>query len=222
MRSEGLWRHSFSGLRTDMEYLEDISGADHMESEWGERFRGWYFFKRPLRKETLFHNDVTYAFNVCNYHYQFIMPSKLEFSGGLISYSDAERQLGVFRYPRGENGRFSAPISLKGLVKDVMNLTPEEIKSLISNRQVLTFEAFRIPQYGFEFFCVTDQDFKDMGPVGHAFCEEYEWVLRGKMEEVKSKITTSPNYLLILRNVLDFELKNMSEVAFMTGEIIHI
>jgi hypothetical protein len=206
-----------------MEYLEDISGADNMEPEWGERFRGWYFFKRPLRKETLSFNGVTYTVNVCDYHYQFIMPSKLEFSGGLISYSEAERQLGVFRFPRGEDGQFSAPVSMKSLVKDVMNLTSEEIKSLLSNRQVLTFEAFRVPQYGFEFFCVADRDFEDLASVaGQGFRGEYEALLEGKVNEVKTKITSSPNNLLILRNVLDFELKDLAEVAFMTGGIIHI
>ena len=106
-------------------------------------------------------------------------------------------------------------------------MTDDKIKDLLQRKSVLTFEAFRITQYGFEFISVDNEDlnvieglttkeFRDQ------FQEGFESNLSGKVEEVKDKIKSSPNYLLILQNVLNRNWKNLKEVAFATNKIIYI
>lgn len=207
--------------------IVDIKGAHHIFHDYGERFRGWYFFKNFLRKETVNIGENSYPFKVCEYNYQFIMPSKIEFLNGIISYSEAERKLGVFRFPRDEKGEFCTPLSMAELRDKLMNLTKEEINNLLKKRSVLTFEAFRIPQFGFEFFNIEPQDFKDVTSVfGPETAKEikshYDKELEQKIDEVKNKIISTPNYLLILENVLNKNWKNLQEVVFATNNIIHI
>ena len=76
------------------EDLKDIEGATSMELEHGERFRGYCLFKKALRTELLplGHENLTYPFTISNFEIRFLMPPKLEFSGGLVSYSLADRE----------------------------------------------------------------------------------------------------------------------------------
>lgn len=212
------------------ETLVDLEGFEAMAPEHGSRFRGWYFSKNELRTETHPLNykdrDVTFEFMVFDYNYKFVMPMKIEFSGGMIAYSDAERHLGVFRFPRNDKGQFSAPVKMD-VQKVINNLTKEEVESLLKKREVLTFEAFRIPQFGFEYVGISDSDLDEIaGLTDRSFAREireaFESELSQKVEEVKKRIESIPNHLLILQNVLDFQLKDMAEVSFMTNNIIHI
>ena len=125
---------------TDKEILVDVEGADHLALEYGERYQGWYYSKKFVRHDTLPLNykgkDLTYRFIVLNHHYRFVMPMKVEFAGGLISYSDGDRALGVFRFPRDEKGDFVAPISLRPKnIEGVVNLTEEQIKKIVKRKQ---------------------------------------------------------------------------------------
>ena len=211
------------------EVLEDIKGSEHMEPLWGERFRSWYLTKQLLRTESmpLGYEDLTYRFKIFDYNYRFIMPPYVKFSGGMISYSEAERLLGVFRFPRREDGSFSAPVTVEQTQKEIMNLSEADIADLIRRKSVLTFEAFRIPQYGFEFPVLSSDDFKDVSRITDeeyekTFKANYEAELGVRISNIKSKIGSLPDYLLILENTLDLKLEDPEKVSLMTSNILHI
>lgn len=212
-----------------IEFVEDIKGSLHLEHDHGERFRGWYLTETFERYDKLPLNnpDTIYNFRIHDYRFRFVMPSKIEFNGGMVSYSAAERELGVFRFPRDEEGNFCNPIAISEKANnEPLRFTEEQIKEILKRKSPLTFEAFRIPQYGFQFISVDNKDIKailkltDDNYVSQ-FREEYETNLNAKIEEVKNKVTSSPNYLLILENVLKRYWKNLNEVAFATQNIIH-
>jgi hypothetical protein len=216
---------------THHEDLVDIEGFDHMAHDWGERFTGWYMAKVPLDKQTVPLNykdtDLSYTFTVADYHYQWFMPSILEFSSGTITYSDGHRRLGVFRFPKDAEGKFGAPLPNGKTQEELITLSEEEIRELVSNREVLTFEAFRIPQYGFHYLTISDHEFDELAKITDPdFAKQiqghFEGELATKITEVKEKIEATPNYLLILRNVLDFHLTDMREMISMTGGILYI
>ena len=215
-----------------IEELKDVEGGTHLEIEHGERFRGWYSFKTPVREEVIplnyYDKGLKYNFSICDYNFRFVMPSKIEFADGLITYSDGERKLGVFRYPRDGTGKFCAPLCLgQKELDEMIESSEEELKRLLSMKAPLTFDAFKIPQYGFELFDLnlqaserisklTDIDFAEMVKRKH------EGLIVEKTEEIKGKILADCNYLLILQNVLDRHWKDFEEVSKMTDNIIHI
>lgn len=211
-------------------YLKDIEGAVHLQLEHGDRFRGWYLFKKHLRDEYLPleypGHKANYNFSVYEYTAQWVMPMSLAFNEGTISYTDDERMLGVFRFPQRE-GRFSAPIMMRNVSEEVSNLSQEELENLLKNGKVLTFEAFRIPQFCFQYFFCEDKDFENIskitdGDFSTQMKDQYEQELSRKISEVKAKIEGQPNYLLILTDVLNLLRHDMTEVSKMTDSIIHI
>jgi hypothetical protein len=219
-----------------MDYIEDITGADHLEPEWGERFRSWYVMRIFDRKENItIPGELTYSLNVFNFQYRFIIPAKVEFSKGIddgkivygiISYSEAERLLGIFRFPLESNGFFASPISTVKTAEIIKNFSDEELRELIKSKKVLTFEAFRIPYFGFQFFYITNEEFEAMEKYAgkiftDSFRSSYDKELSSQVEEVKSKLSLLPNYLLILQNVLDLRWKDEKEILTMTNGIIH-
>ncbi len=212
--------------------LNDVEGAVHLIHEHGERFEGWYFSKNILEKKdlTLKYKKIqlTYNFNVLDYNFRFVMPSRIEFIGGLISYSNGERELGIFRFPRDADGKFIAPISLDNKeINDYMNLSKDAIDKLLSLKEPLIFEAFRIPQYGFELFDLTPEIIEDIRKDTDDEFVEYvksvpDRVIKEKTAEIINKINSGINYLLILRNVLNRQWKDLNEVSLATDGIIHI
>lgn len=224
--------------RTEPEKLEDITGSDHLEHEWGERFRGWYrtmVFDRTQQIE-LPGDDLTYQFKVSKYQYRFIISPRVEFYKGLgeggkaeygiISYSEPERLFGIFRYPMDEQGNFVAPLSMEKIQEQVINLSHDEKLELLKNRKVLTFEAFKIPYFGFEYFTISDGDFEVVEKLaGTDFMSSIRGTYTKELEHrilyIKQRISGLPNYLLILQNVLDRKLTNDEEIAQMSGGIIH-
>lgn len=211
-------------------YLKDIDGATHLQVDHGERFRGWYLSKKHIRDEylPLEHPEkkANYNFSVYEYTAQWIMPMRLQFNDGDIAYGDDERLLGVFRFPF-RNGRFSGPIMMRKTSEELHNLSQEELEELLKNGKVLTFEAFRIPQFCFQYFHAEDKDFENIAKLTDAeFSQQlkyqYDTQLAEKISEVKKKIEAVPNYLLILTRVLNLELRGMSEASKMTDNIIHI
>ena len=218
--------------------LEDIPGSDTLEFEWGERFRGWY--RTVLFKETkqipLGSEELTYQFKVAAFQYRFVMPARIEFMKGLnaegklemgvISYSNPERLLGVFRFPKNETGFFQSPLSVKEIYDQVLNLTPEQMKDLIQRKKVLTFEAFRIPFFGYEYYTVTESDFLEIEKIAgkeisSSLRSTYDKQISLLTETIKQRILSVPNNLQILQNVLDLNLKNDEEISLMTGGILH-
>jgi hypothetical protein len=51
---------------------------------------------------------------------------------------------------------------------------------------------------------------------------EFDRQMTDKNEEIKKKICSNPNYLLILRNTLNQLWKNLDEVSIATNKIIEI
>lgn len=210
----------------------NFDDAIHMAKEHGERFIGWYSYKKPLNKETIpfkYQNEmISYQFITYDYNYRFVMPTKIEFIGGSISYTDPERMLGVFRFPRDEEGNFITPFSIsKEEINKMMELPEKDLKKILFNRKPLVFNAFSIPQFGFEIFNINEFNFKELINLtdlkfAHSVKEELDRIIALKVEEVKQKILSKPNYLLILRNVLDRQLQDFKEVSDMTEKIIHI
>ncbi|RKY78059.1 hypothetical protein DRQ07_08010 [candidate division KSB1 bacterium] len=207
-----------------------FSNAIDMEKNHGERFKGWYFSKFMLEKKTLPLNykdiELSYRFTVCDYNVRFIMPPEIEFIEGKISYTEAERLLGIFRFPRNDEGNFVAPfsVSVKN-IETIMELPEDDLKKIFKNKNPLVFKAFKIPQYGFKFLDITENDLKEIKKLTDpGFIEfvsnEYIRIIDKKMEEIKQKILSKPNYLLILKNVLNRQWKNLDEVSIATDKII--
>jgi hypothetical protein len=212
-----------------MDFLEDIEGAEHLQNEYGERFKGYYLFKEFLRTQTLplGYENLSYRFNISKFEIRFIMPSCLIFSGGTVSYSLTEREFGIFRFPRHHDGSFSTPMNVNKVLESINNLSDSEVQRLLNSPQPLVFDAYRIPTYGFEYIHLTDSHFKDIEMLttqGHSLQmrEEYDSKYKALLDGVKRKITSGCNFLLILQNVLDRNWKDLEEVAEATGNIIHI
>jgi hypothetical protein len=213
----------------------NFDDAVPLSMKYGERFNNWYMFKTFLRKQNLplayKDLDLNYLFTVWDYNYRFLMPDKFEFSRGTISYTNAERILGVFRFPRNAEGDFFTPLSMKEIqekVKEGMNkLSQQEIDKLFELKSPVVFNAFKIPQYGFEYIDVSDFNLKEISDITDpefvtTFKVKFDQIIEEKVEEVKKKILSIPNYLLILENTLDRQLRDLKEVSIMTNEIIHI
>ena len=216
--------------------VKDIEGT-RLSDTWGERFEGWYqtitFIKTesyPLNyKDKQFrHLDLTYRFNICKYCYKFIMPPKIEFVDGLITYTNGERELGVFRFPRDEQGNFTAPLKPAKIQEatQAMTFSDEEIKKLMARKNPLTFFAYKIPQYLFEYIYLTELNVQELGNITDKdfalkIRAEYDRYITDKNEEIKTKISSSPNYLLILRNSLN-RLWGLNEVSVATNGIITV
>lgn len=221
-----------------IEYVEDIPGSTHLKELWGDRFRGWYqseIFKRTelISLET---QDLTYQLKVCEFQFRFIIPPRIEFFRGLnsegkteygiIDYSIEQRLLGVFRYPLDEKGFFASPLSAEKIRENFMFLSEQEMKDLISKKKVLTFEAFRVPYFGFEYFFMKEKDFNEItilagDSISNSIRSSYEKEWSDRMSIVKEKIESLPNNLSILQNILDQKYTNEKEISEMTGGIIH-
>jgi len=225
-------------MAPETEYLEDIPGSDHLKLTWGDRFRGWYQTLVFNRTEliSLEVKDLTYQLKVCTYEFRFIMPPRVEFFKGLgedgkaeygiIDYTTPERLLGVFRYPMDEKGFFSSPITAEKAKKDFMFLSVEDMQALINKKKVLTFEAFRVPYFGFQYFNIRENDFNEItilagDSVSNSIRGTYEKEMSTRMAIVKEKIESIPNNLIILQNILDRNIVEEKEVALMTDNIIH-
>ena len=220
------------------QYVEDIPGSIHLKDTWGDRFRGWYQTQLFKRTEliSLKPGDLTYQLKVCDFQFRFVMPPRVEFlkgidaegkiEYGIIDYSQEQRLLGVFRFPLGEKGFFASPLSTEKIRSDFMFLTAQEMKDLIKNKKVLTFEAFRVPFFGFEYFNMTESDFNEItilagDTVSDTIRSTYKRDMEERMSIVKEKIKCLPNNLLILQNILDQKYINEKEISEMTGSIIH-
>jgi hypothetical protein len=220
------------------EYIEDIPGSDHLKDLWGERFRGWY--QTTLFKKTelisLEVQELTYQIKICEFQFRFIMPPRIEFIRGLnpegnveygvIDYSTEQRLLGVFRFPMDEKGFFTSPLSMERIREKFMILSEQEMKDLINKKKVLTFEAFRVPFFGFEYFLMKENDFNEItilagDVVSNTIRSSYEKEMTARMQAAKEKIESLPNDLLILQNILDRKYTNEKEISEMTGGIIH-
>jgi hypothetical protein len=226
-----------------LETSSDLHASELMEQTWGERFRGWHYLKTFKKHELVtlrqghkqVHQPITYRFKVCTYMFKFIMPERIEFHKGIasdgkieygvIKYTEDERLLGVFRYPLTGTGFFSPPIS-SDIRKTLMNLTVEQLQDLTQNKKVLTFEAFRLPFYSFDYFSISEKDFdeiKKLVPedISNSVRTTYENQLNIYLSDVKTKIENQSNILLILQNILDLKYKNEKEISVMSGNIIH-
>lgn len=209
----------------------NLSNAVDMEKKHGERFKGWCFSKISTGMKTIPLNykdlDLSYRFVVSDYNFRFIMPSEIEFIEGKISYTEAERLLGVFRFPRNDEGHFVVPFSVSvEEIETMMDLPEDDLNKILRNKKPLVFNAYKIPQYGFEFVDITEKNLREIKKLTDPeFVEfvgnEYMKIIDTKIEEVKKKILSDANYLLILKNVLNRQWKNLDEVSVATNKIIN-
>ena len=213
------------------EEVKDIEGSEHMEHEWGDdRFRGWYLTKTEMNCEPqeLGFEDVKHPLRVSDYNYRFIMPSIIDFVDGIITYTPAERLLGVFRFPRDVDGKYLSPVTLdRDTIEGLLNMSEDQLKDLLKNREVLTFEACRTPQFGFEFLDLTSVDFARIelatcAKFRKSFQDQFDVELKRRIEEVKTKIRSTPNNLFILLSVLNRRGPDLKEVTLMTDGLIHV
>lgn len=213
------------------EEIKDIEGARHVEHDYGKRFRGWYFTKGFVEKKTIplsyKDTDLSYRFNIYDFKYHFIIPSKIEFSNGMIALTADERKLGIFRFPRDECGNFVAPYPVDKLESEIKAMTEEEVKAFLKKEKPLIFKAFKIPMFGFKLFDLSDADVEEISGITDrdfttAIKLEHNKSIEDRTKEIKNKILSLPNYLLILQNVLDRQWKDLTDLATATDEIIHI
>jgi hypothetical protein len=207
---------------------------------WGEKFRGWHQTQNLSGTEDIILipelPNLTYKLKIFDYQFKFIIPERVEFLKGItesgkveycaIKYNDSERLQGIFRYPLNEKGFFMEPLSPEEITKELKNISAENLKDLISRKQVLTFEAFRVPFFGFKYYLISEHNFKEIGKLAGEDVSSnirggYEKELKIRMKSVQEKIKSAPNYLLILQNILDLKLKDGKEISAMTDNIIH-
>jgi len=214
-----------------VEEIKDIENGYNIEHDFGERFRGWYFFKKFIEKKSIPLNykdkNLSYVFNVYDFKYRFIIPSKIEFNKGMIAYTSDERQIGVFRFPRDEKGDFVAPFPVADIEDKIKLLSDDEVKKMLDKKSPLVFEAFRIPVYGFKLFDISDFNIEEIAKVTdqeftQAVKHVHDNTILEKTQEIKDRILSLPNYLLILQNVLDRQWKDFSDLTTATDGIIHI
>jgi hypothetical protein len=218
--------------RQDLGELKDIDGGEHWALKYGDRFEGWYLFKSFLRKESVPLNykdtDLTYGFNIFDYNVRFIMPPKIEFPAGIISYSTGDRHLGVFRFPRDTEGNFTAPMKLTiENTSEVINLSDAQAREMMNRQAPLVFNAYKIPQYGFHFFDLSEFNLQELAAITDTvFASElkqmHERFISDRYVDIQQRVIASPNFLLILRNVLCREWRDLKDVALATSDIIHI
>lgn len=209
--------------------LEDIPGGEHLAIEHGKLFSNWYLFKNFLRRMSipLDYNgqQLLHEFKVYDYRCRFIMPSVLEYAGNIITYDESERLFGMFRFPQDKNGRFTMPV--RKSPEEYLSMSTEQLQELIRNRKVMVFEAFRIPQHGFEFIDVDENDLEQIearsgANFRNSVRQQFGNELDSRMCDILQRIKSSPNYLLILRDSLRLKSKNFDNVAKATNNIIHI
>lgn len=217
--------------RVPTEDVRDVPGAENMAIEHGDRFRGWYLFKEFLRRQEAGTGwrDVRYAFSVCRFEARFVIPPRIEFPAGVISYSLAERELGVFRFPRTADGEFATPLSLtrEKIEETVKALTEADLANLLKAPKPLVFNAFRIPQHIFEYVDLPDSDVQDLERITtpehvSALKKEHGEAMSKLLKTVRNKIESGCNYLSILQNVLDRNWSDLSDLSTATDDIIHI
>ena len=210
---------------------KEICGSTPLNLKYGERFEGWHFLKSLLRRQSYPLNykdfDLTYSFAVCDYNYKFIIPEKIEFYKGVITYTDADRLLGVFRFPRNKEGDFFTPLFMKEIQEKIQGGIDRITREMLELKPPVVFNAFKIPQFGFEFIDICDFNFNEILRLTDSdfvkqFRAEYEGHIEAKTQEILAKILFLPNYLLILKNTLNRQLKDLNEVSIMTNEIINI
>jgi len=210
-----------------IEELKDIEGSESLVLQWGDRFKGWYLTKKPVRRQNIalvWKGNPEYSFPICNYNYKFIMPSFIEFSKGIISYTEVDRLFGVFRFPRDENGDYVTPMSV--MKSDgMLSLNEEEIKKMLKRKSPLVFNAYKIPQFGFEYINITDQVIKDIEHLTDSefsdfFKKQCETYVESRVKEIKEKILKIPNFLLILSNTLNGLWRSPKEIESATDKIL--
>jgi len=232
---------------SDLESLEtekDLLTSEPVDKLWNnDRFRGWRYIRKFVRSEVVrlkkgfrhIRPATDFHIQVCNHIFRFIMPERIEFykdisaSGkveyGVIQYTEAERITGLFRFPK--NGEyFARPSSPEDYKKNIINLSEDQLKTIINNKKVLTFEAFKIPFFSFEYFYLSKNDLKEIEKIvdeeiSTSVRSSYETKLNFYMREVKEKIEKIPNNLFILQNILDLKYTNEKEISVMTDNIIH-
>lgn len=211
------------------ETLSDIENAENLYIKYGERFRNYYLFKTFKRMESLplGVGDLTQEFNIYEYSVQFVTPGTVMLKEGFINYSNGERQLGIFRFPRLPTGEFLSPFS-KDIDMSVLNsMKAEDLDKILGLPRPLVFEAFRIPHHTFQYSSIDDVAYeKIVGACGEKHAELYKSkhgaALQETLEKIAAKIARGPNFLLILENVLCSRRSDFEAVALETENIIHI
>lgn len=211
------------------ETLLDIDGAEHLFLTRGAPFKSYYLFKTFKRTESLSlgKDGLTYRFNIFHNEIRFVIPSKVEIPGGIISYTDAERLFGLFRYPRNDKGDFFSPFTVKLDQGKINALTEDEVNKLLKNPYPLVFEAFRIPAHVFDYSDITNADLEKIRDICGA---EHTEVLKKKYDEAISHalnkaaeaISAGPNYLVILLDILSHRRTDYTEVTRITDNILRI
>jgi len=216
-------------VKKSVEILEDIPGAVHLEPLYGSRFKSYYLFKKVLDTFHMINGLDGSVFLLPAYIFEvrFIMPPHIKFPGGIISYSLAEREFGVFRFPRDQFGDFVSPIAVHINLNELNNITQQEIETLLTRPQPLVFDAYKIPYHGFEFVDLSECKLNEIETVcgldyatrvKHDYDEKYEQL----MKIILDKINRMSDYLLILENILYRYRINLDEVVKETDGIIHI
>jgi len=201
-----------------------------------EQFNGWHFYKKFIEKKSLplGWKDLSYDFSFFDFNYRFIMPETLAGNNGCIRYSNADRMLGVFRFSLGRDGNYILPqIPVDPEEALYRSIHPEQclpqlqsVEDIIKKTsKPLVFEAFRIPQFGFEFFDVTDKDTDEISKLTNKdFALDIKYnqhkILEKKTSEVIGKIEAQPNFLLILLTILN-KNGSLQEISKITNKIIH-
>jgi len=221
------------------EEIYDIDSAEKMWLTLGDIFYGWYFLKtpEPEKKElVLGWKDLSYKFTVCDFNYRFIMPETFKCGGGNIVYSKADQLFGVFRFPIKGDGTFVLPEhhidSDEALYRSVHpeqfpQVKPaEEVKLPYKLINPVVFEAYRIPQFGFNFIDLTEADLEEISKITNKnfaidIKSNYTNMLEKKIVEVREKIGGQPNFLLILKTLLEKNSDDLKEVARITNNIIN-
>ena len=89
--------------------------------------------------------------------------------------------------------------------EELNKLSEEDIKKLLQAPSPLVFEAFRIPKYGFDYMDISEANFAEIEELSNTnfsvkLRQEYDQKIASLMAEIRLKITSGCNFLLILQN----------------------
>lgn len=209
--------------------IVDIGGAEHLALRYGDRFEGYYLFKnfKRIEHKPLGWNDLTYGFKVYQYLVKFVMPARLSFGGGEISYTEGERLFGLFRFPRDKNGSFTNPLILNDLMNRVGKMTKDDVNALLQIPHPLVFHAYKTPHHWFEYIDINQAEFNEIEGLtskDHVALlrAELARIVDDRIAVILDKVAKSPNTLLILRDTLNGKRTNYDELSTISEGLISI
>jgi len=197
-----------------------------------QEFPNWYCYEHFIpsgkRVQVVIDNHAHYL-TVHNHAYVFrwMMPQRPFLYSADDFYSDSDRQVGIYRFTPGNENIKMTTEQIKDIAYGVVEIDDAYLKKMNEAMQkAFTFFAFKIPVLDMRVDVLLDSDFGplfDLHPTGKALVEVQNVIESYKrkqdeqrtklLDKVKEQLSTYPNYLSILRDLLQEKLTIEEAIA---------